>query len=260
MPFGDRRNKAARRRLNMRASICLATYNGAKYIKEQLDSILRQIAEDDEIIICDDGSTDGTRDFLREIDDPRVTILYNQKNLGHVRNFEKLLLEATGDILFLCDQDDLWDLQKISIYKRIFAQDASINLIASNFSEMASDGHLIGENLKLGAFPFKSSFLRVGGIFFGRLPYFGCTMAFRRSVLRVALPIPIGVEAHDIWLALIANTLGKCQHLTDKLVTRRIHSTNLTPTKRRPLNVILVSRIQLLTAYLKALIFRSWKR
>lgn len=97
-------------------SVCIATHNGAKYIKEQIDSILSQIGPDDEIIVSDDGSTDATIDIIRSYDDARINVYYYDSSMmatafpldKPTHNFENALSKAKGDIIFLSDQDDIW--------------------------------------------------------------------------------------------------------------------------------------------------------
>ena len=89
-------------------SVCIATYNGEKYIREQLDSILVQLGPDDEIVVCDDRSSDRTLELIEGYRDSRIHVHRNEKNLGHVRNFEKAISLSRGDYLFLSDQDDVW--------------------------------------------------------------------------------------------------------------------------------------------------------
>ena len=89
-------------------SVCIATYNGEKYLREQLDSILPQLAESDEVIVSDDGSTDGTIDLITSLNDPRIKIVSNSGRKGYVGNFENALKHTTGDYIFLSDQDDIW--------------------------------------------------------------------------------------------------------------------------------------------------------
>jgi rRNA maturation RNase YbeY len=98
-------------------SICLASYNGEKYIKEQIDSILEQSFEDFELIIQDDCSNDKTVEIVREYlkKDDRILLYENQKNLGYVKNFETLIKKANGDFIALCDQDDIWHRDKLKI-------------------------------------------------------------------------------------------------------------------------------------------------
>ena len=94
-------------------SVCMATYNGGKYIKEQIDSILGQLSNNDELIISDDNSTDDTVDIINRISDSRVRLFFN-KQKGYTNNFENALKQVRGDIIFLSDQDDIWMDNKVN--------------------------------------------------------------------------------------------------------------------------------------------------
>jgi glycosyltransferase involved in cell wall biosynthesis len=95
-------------------SVCMATYNGAKYIKEQMDSILCQLGKDDEVVVSDDGSTDSTLDIVAEYGDSRIKIVRNTGAHNFIRNFENSLKAAHGDYIFLADQDDVWLPDKVA--------------------------------------------------------------------------------------------------------------------------------------------------
>lgn len=121
----------------MTKSVALCTYNGEKYLKEQIDSILSQENPVDEIVICDDGSTDGTIAILKEYETqfPHLfQIFINSENLGYVRNFEKALSLCKNDIVFLCDQDDVWYKNKVKVIEDYFSQNSTISLVAHNLN------------------------------------------------------------------------------------------------------------------------------
>ena len=94
-------------------SVCLATYNGARFVEKQLQSILVQLAPEDELIVCDDGSSDDTCNVIRRLADARIALHAYSQNVGHVRNFERAISAAKGDFIFLSDQDDVWVPGKI---------------------------------------------------------------------------------------------------------------------------------------------------
>lgn len=198
-------------------SICIATYNGEKYIDEQLNSILMQIRDDDEVIISDDGSNDGTIDKINAYHDKRITLLKNDTNRhGAIGNFENALNNATGDIIFLADQDDVWLPDK---YERMVQALRSCDLVHCN--SVVTD-----ENLQ----PIYSSFYERYHNGKGILKniycstYFGSHMAFRRWILTEALPFPHTDEiGHDLWLGLVAESIGKVTFLQDKLMLYRRH-------------------------------------
>jgi len=97
----------------MKISVCMASYNGEKYIRQQIDSILPQLGESDELIISDDSSTDDTISVVKSINDNRIKLIKDQKFKSPVSNFENAIKNATGDFIFLCDQDDIWQPNKV---------------------------------------------------------------------------------------------------------------------------------------------------
>ncbi|MCD8291094.1 MAG: glycosyltransferase, partial [Prevotella sp.] len=97
----------------MKVSVCIATYNGEKYIEEQIRSILSQLSDNDEVIISDDGSHDQTLSLIQSIGDKRIKIFQNEGRHGFKYNFENTLKKVQGDYIFLCDQDDVWLPNKV---------------------------------------------------------------------------------------------------------------------------------------------------
>jgi glycosyltransferase involved in cell wall biosynthesis len=125
----------------MRASVCMATFNGEKYIRRQIESIISQLSQDDEIIISDHGSTDGTVEIIKEFKDSRIKLICKESH--HIdrksvidrfrlvtQNFENALSAASGDYIFLSDQDDIWDKKKIEISLKYLQH---CDLVVSNF-------------------------------------------------------------------------------------------------------------------------------
>ncbi|WP_395066835.1 glycosyltransferase family 2 protein [Paraburkholderia silvatlantica] len=228
-------------------SVCIATYNGAKYIREQLDSIIPQIGDADEIVVCDDQSSDDTVSILTSYNDPRICIHRNEVRLGHVRNFEKAMSLARGDFIFLSDQDDIWLPGRVRNMLARLDADPSVNLVASNFDLIDAQGQKMGEFRLLGATK-KTKLAQIGAIFLGRAPYFGCTFLLKRNLLKSGLPIPKGIESHDIWFALVASSIGSVFNLRAPTLLHRIHGKNMTAEKRRALHVVLRSRARFVWA------------
>ena len=100
-------------------SVCIATYNGEKFIEEQIRSILLQLDSHDEIVISDDHSTDKTIQIIKSINDDRIKIIYNKNNKGYTNNFENAISKASGDFIYLSDQDDVWKPTKVKVYKKL---------------------------------------------------------------------------------------------------------------------------------------------
>jgi len=203
-------------------SVCLATYNGAQFIEQQVRSVLAQISENDELIIADDGSTDSTVDKLLAFKDVRIKIISGVSSLGIVKNFERALVEAKGDIIFLCDQDDVWLAGKVEacvnaletsilVVTNCKVVDAELNTIADSFFYTRKSGAGILKNIAVNS-------------------YLGCCMAFNKRLLNFALPMPANLPMHDMWLGLIAESEGEVSFLPEPLLLYRRHSNNASPT------------------------------
>jgi glycosyltransferase involved in cell wall biosynthesis len=200
-------------------SIAMATYNGAKYLEEQIDSILRQTLPASEIVVCDDCSTDATWEMLQRYAnmDTRFKIYRNGKNLGFLKNFEKAISMCSGDYIALSDQDDIWtDNHLESLYSNI-----------GNKSMSCGNGLIVDKNnqslkltiksqLVLDRIP-RDDFSKAKTILFFRNPYLGATVLFHRSLVNSALPIPDGCEYHDSWIALAA-CLDKGINYVDEII------------------------------------------
>ena len=190
-------------------SVCLASFNGECYIAEQIDSVLAQLLPHDEFIVSDDGSSDQTVDIIQSVGDSRIRLYQNKSSLGAVRNFEQVLQYAQHDYIFLCDQDDVWLPNKVG---RMLAELAVAVMVVS-------DCRVVDANLQT----MRQSFFALRGSGPGirnnlwRNSYLGCCMAFRRSLLAKALPIPTGAPMHDIWLGLVAQTSGRVTFLPEVL-------------------------------------------
>jgi Glycosyltransferases involved in cell wall biogenesis len=119
----------------MKTSVALCTFNGEKFLQEQLSSILLQSVSVNEIVVCDDGSTDQTFEILKNYQGkfPKLFRIYrNEKNLGYVLNFEKAMSLCSGEIIFLCDQDDVWDKDKVERTVQFFSEHQEVDLVAHN--------------------------------------------------------------------------------------------------------------------------------
>ncbi|WP_158819625.1 glycosyltransferase [Granulicella sp. S156] len=216
--------------LRPRISVCMAAYNGEQYIAAQLKSILCQLSAQDEVIVVDDASTDGTRDCVRSLQDGRVRLIEHGSNLGVQKTFEEAIGAASGDILFLSDQDDLWAANKVSTVVQAF-------LLRPGFDVVVSDAALIDEN---GVALVDSYYEQRGRFRSGLLAniihctYLGCTMAFRSRIRDKVLPFPsVRVVLHDVWIG-TANSVrgGKTLYIPYPLVLYRRHEGNVTGNSR----------------------------
>lgn len=201
-------------------SVCIATYNGELYIKEQLNSILPQLTDNDEVIISDDHSTDNTLNIINEIQDKRIKIIINNKEKGYTSNFENALSHAKGEYIFLSDQDDIWIGNKVKYCLEILK---SYDFIVSDAFLINSNGKKIGESF----FYERKVYHSFGGNVF-KFGYLGCCMAFKNSILKKALPFPKNHKlcTHDNWLFLIAKVYFKVYITEEKLIKYRRHTNN----------------------------------
>lgn len=229
----------------VRVTVCLCTYNGEKFVREQIISILNQLGSSDEIVVCDDRSTDETVNIAKSFEDVRIRIFVNEKNLGHVRNFERSLFLAKGRYIFLSDQDDVWTEGRLINMLNLMNEKPDSLLLASNFDLIDEAGSIIGNFRKLGRV-HKSRILQVTSIFLGRSPYYGCTFLLHNDFLRFCLPIPKYIESHDIWMALVASSMGRVVNMSEVTLRHRIHGNNATSKMRRAFIVIFISRMNFL--------------
>lgn len=212
-------------------SVCLASYNGQLFIKKQVKSILDQLKDNDELIIIDDCSTDKTVSTLNEIKDKRIKLFKNEINLGVNKTFEKSVQLSSGDYIFLSDQDDIWIPGRIDLMVKKM-NDNNVDLISCNFvwiNENDFQVHVDFDGVSTAdSFNYlKNIFL----IFKGTTNYYGCAMAFRKSLKKIIIPFPIFIESHDIFIALAANLKKSNVHIDAITLKKRIHSNNLTSTK-----------------------------
>ena len=212
-----------------RISVCMATYNGEKYIREQLNSIIEQLGPDDELIISDDGSEDKTVEIIQGIKDFRIQLLRSQER-NIVRNFENALRHASGQVIFLSDQDDIWMPNKVETYLKYLLD---YDLVFSNLSVFYKD---ISKARPL----YTNSKHRTGIINnLVKNNCVGATMAFNRKVLNSALPFPGGIYMHDIWLLLVAELKGTTKYLSEPYIYYRKHSENASRTGEKSTNSLL---------------------
>jgi glycosyltransferase involved in cell wall biosynthesis len=239
-------------------SVCLATYRGAAWVTEQLDSILEQIGPDDEVVIVDDGSPDDTVARIRSVGDPRVRLIARHDNRGYVRAFEQALAEARGEFLLLADQDDVWTPGRA---EAIIAALADADVVASNLATLGGPDAIRGPygqadwHLRAGSSGHRLR--NVLGVLIGNMPYYGCAMGLRRSALSTVLPFPaLLTESHDLWLALYGNLRGRMRHVEFRSVRRRYHDQNSSPDRPRGPLLVLRSRWMLVRACVELLVRR----
>lgn len=228
-------------------SIVMATYNGGKYLRQQLDSILQQTYRHFELIVVDDASTDNTLSILDEYAalDDRIHVFPAVKNLGLVANFERGLGLAKGDFIALSDQDDIFRKDKIELLRAALKDHPDRDLVVSDLSLIDEDD-----------VEFATSMWRYQklnpqqGKPFHRLLYSnfatGCAMMFRRRLLEIAIPFPSDCIVHDWWLAVVAASIkggGICL-VAEPLAAYRQHRSNVIGARETDnIQNIFVSRI-----------------
>lgn len=203
-------------------SVVMATYNGALYIEQQLQSILCQLQLSDEVIIVDDHSIDSTIELVAKIGDSRIRIYRNNINMGVQKSFEKAIGLASGSIIFLSDQDDVWHPEKVAKFSDIFTSLPAVSLVLSDARIVDNVGRVVIE----------SFFKRRGGFVPGIVAnlvknrYLGCVMAFRKNLLEKILPFPTSIPQHDMWIGLVNEVYGKAYYISTPLIDYRRHESN----------------------------------
>ena len=216
-------------------SVVIATFNGEKFIEEQLESIRLQSLPVDEVLISDDCSTDNTVKIIKQYIDrhhlDKWFVKVNTVNLGWRRNFINLLFQSSGDIIFYCDQDDIWDLDKIKIMMSILMEKKEILCLATQFTSIDSKGNIIGqdfikENLNSNATNIFQ--ISINSRYFFYVPL-GCTLAFRKKMLKYIDPLFWDCGADQI-IVRTAMFLNGMYILNSALIKHRFHDNNASNT------------------------------
>lgn len=227
--------------------MCVATFNGAKYIRQQLESILSSECIS-EVLVSDDGSTDGTQEIVRSFSDARISLMSGPQ-CGVIKNFEKLLMKAKGDYIFLSDQDDVWFDDKVGTMIKALE---GVDLVVCDCEVVSADLKIISPSF----FDIRKS---GGGVLYNlwRNSYLGCCMAFNRRLLTHALPFPKNIPMHDWWLGLIAEVHGKTVFIDTPLMSYRRHGENISSTAEKS-NASLWTRLKWRTYLLAHLLKRKF--
>ncbi len=198
-------------------SVCMATYNGEKYIKDQLKSILEQLNSTDEVIISDDGSKDGTMAIIKSLNDARIHLFINKERKGYTKNFENALIHAKGDIIFIADQDDVWKKNKVNCVLKAM----------QGYQLVIHDAEMTDANLKTTALSHFAKYHVKPGFWrtFIRTRYTGACMAFTKSFKELALPFPPNDSLcpYDYWLAYLGFYKKQVHVISDTLIYYRRH-------------------------------------
>jgi len=211
-------------------SVCMASFNGEKFIAEQILSILEQLGENDELIISDDSSTDSTPQIIEQLQQNDSRIIFLPRNLFHnpVYNFENALKICRGEYIFLADQDDIWLPGKVDKVISLL----KIHLLVTHDSTVIND---LKQILLSSFFAHRKSTAGFWRNLY-KNSYTGCCMAFKKSLLDTALPFPRKLQFHDQWLGLLAEAKGKTIFLQEQLILFRRHDNNVSPGINRSSN------------------------
>ncbi|MEK3992187.1 glycosyltransferase family 2 protein [Robertmurraya sp. FSL R5-0851] len=208
----------------MNVSVAMATYNGEKYIRQQIDSILSQLGDEDELVISDNHSKDNTVSIINEYvsGDPRVK-LFLQDEKGVTPNFENAIKHTKNEIIFLSDQDDIWKPEKVETVKTYYKKHPAVLMIMSDIT-------VVDNNLQ----PTIDSFYDYRGSRAGVMKniiknsYIGCAMSFRKELKDKILPIPRNAPMHDMWIGLVADMNKGALLIPEKLIYYRRHESTVT--------------------------------
>jgi len=210
----------------MRISIALCTWNGAAHLAEQLASLAAQSRLPDELIVCDDGSADGTLPMVQKFAETApftVQVRQNPTRLGTVKNFTKAIVQCSGDLVFLCDQDDLWHRDKVGVMLRMFDSDDDLAAVFTN--AQLPDGTTLWDHI--GFRPRERRRVHNGRAFEVLVEHnvvTGATLAFRDRWREAVLPIPdIPGMLHDQWIATVIAAVAEVDCIDDSLIDYRQH-------------------------------------
>lgn len=245
-----------------KVDVLLATYNGEKYIKEQIESILNQTYKNIQLIISDDCSTDGTREILRQYEqNERIKIFYQEKNLGYIKNFEFLLKNVESNLYMLSDQDDVWKQEKIEksveklekedldlVFGDLEVVDVNLNTIYESFDKYMKLDRKISKYI--GSYKLQYLYNCMTG----------CTILSKKELLDKILPLPANSKymVHDYWIGLMVSLNGKIGYMKETLIKYRQHGNNQIGTGKETYKYKKLENVRMLFIDVKLGIFTSY--
>jgi len=232
-------------------SVCMASYNSAHYIKEQVASILRQLRDEDELVIVDDASSDQTREEVASFNDRRVRMFVHLKNQGIADTFEEAIRRATGDILFLSDADDIWAPNKVQRVLQAFEAHPEAKIVTTGIRIIDQHGRTLVAHEDWKQKAFTSALLP--NILRNRFQ--GSAMAFRASLRELVLPFPKRkIFLHDAWIG-ICNRMngGEAIYIDEPLLYYRRHGNNFSG--KLSIRLQIAARLQLLLALIRRFVY-----
>jgi glycosyltransferase involved in cell wall biosynthesis len=211
-------------------SVALCTYNGERFLAQQLASIAAQTRPPDELVVRDDGSADGTAELVRRFADAApfpVHLAVHPTTVGSTANFATAIAACRGEVICLADQDDVWVPHKLEIIEKLFQENPAAGLVFSDADMVDADlrplGHRLFDSIRFGR--TERERFRAGGAFpllLRRDRVCGATMGFRSNWRELILPIP-GEWVHDAWIALLIAAAAPCLVSDEPLIRYRQH-------------------------------------
>ena len=206
----------------MNVSVVMTVYNGELYIEKQLKSILNQTYNIDEIIIINDCSNDSSIELIEKINSKKVKIIKNELNQGVVASFFKGINLATNECIFLADQDDIWELNKVEKYVEKFKSNDRIGVLTSSYRLIDCNDKVINKK----KYPlYKEGFVKLEDVL-GKNIFPGCTIAFRKEYKKYFTTLNRNIYIHDWYLVLISSYKGTLYYFDEILFNYRIHDNN----------------------------------
>jgi len=220
-------------------SVCMATYNGERFIRDQIDSIIAQLNPEDELIISDNGSTDKTLKIIESYNDKRIFLINHVRDKSFLKeksgtfkivtqNFHNALQKAKGDYIFLADQDDIWYPTKVNKTLNYLLK---YDICMSNFS-VIDENNTIQKKIFYKKSPISNSLIK--NIISSK--FLGCCLAFNKKVLNKSLPFPTNLIAHDFWIGCIGSKKFKFVFIDEPLVMYRRWQSNVSATTSKSNN------------------------
>ncbi|HEY1357620.1 MAG TPA: glycosyltransferase family 2 protein [Thermoleophilaceae bacterium] len=216
----------------MSISVAMCTYNGERHVREQLDSIAAQSRPPDELVICDDGSTDGTRVIVSNFGAAAtfpVRVHVNEQNLGSTKNFERAIGLCTGEVIALSDQDDLWLPEKLAVLEAAFDRNPDVGLVFTDAEVVDENtcptGRTLWETLQIPPADLESlRSRRTIDVLLQGSTVTGATTAFRGRFKELVVPIPNDLPVtHDAWIAVLVGAASEVLPLAQPLIRYRQH-------------------------------------